>query len=474
MSRRLFILIRNPASITKQNGFLNLIHFSNKAIITHIRNGDLDSARKVFDAMPEKTTISWNSMLAGFSKQPGKLHDALHLFAKIPQPDVVSYNTLLSCYMLNSDTRGAGELFRVMPVKDAASWNTMISGFSRNGMANCARKMFAEMPQKNAVSWNAIVSCCIQAGDLCSAEEYFSQAPDKVDLVLQTAMIAGYMGAGEIERALEMFDAMPVRNSVTWNAVIAGFVENGRSEDGLKLFRRMLYAVEVRPNPSSLSSVLLGCSNLSALELGKQVHQLACKLPLGSDLTVCTSLVSMYCKCGDLDDACKLFDRIPLRDVVTWNAMISGYAQHGYGQKAIKLFDKMSGLGKPKPNHITFVAVLTACNHAGLLELATQYFESMKHDYGLEPQSDHYSCMVDIFCRAGSLVKAMELIEKMPVNVKPHPAVYGTLLGACRVHRNLEFAEFAAKKLVELEPRSAGAYVQLANIYASMKRWTDV
>ncbi|KAM0934697.1 putative tetratricopeptide-like helical domain superfamily, DYW domain-containing protein [Dioscorea sansibarensis] len=413
-------------------------------------------------------------MLAAYTCQPGHLHDALHLFAKIPQPDVISCNTLLSCYLLNNETRAARVLFRAMPVKDVASWNTMISGLCRNGMLDDARKVFDEMPHRNAVSWNAIVSGCVKVGNLRLAEEYFSQAPHKNDLVLQTAMLAGYMGVGEIQLALKMFDEMPLRNSVTWNAVIAGFVENGRSEDGLKLFRRMLAEMEVRPNPSSFSSVLLGCSGLSALELGKQIHQLACKLPISSDLTVCTSLLSMYCKCGDLVDACKLFDRIHRRDVVTWNAMISGYAQHGYGLKAIQLFDKMRNLGKPKPNHITFVAVLTACNHAGLLKLATRYFESMKFDYGLEPHSDHYSCMIDIFCRAGSLVNAIGLIEQMPVNVKPHPAVYGTLLGACRVHRNLEFAEFAANKLVELEPQSAGAYVQLANVYASMNKWTDV
>lgn len=334
-----------------------------------------------------------------------------------------------------------------------------------------AREFFSAMPQKNSVSWNAIVSGYVQASDLSSAEEFFSRAPDKHDVVLWTAMISGYMNCGEIDKALELFDRMPVRNLVSWNAMVAGYVKNGRSEDGLKLFKKMVGSIEVRPNSSTLSSALLACSNLSALELGKLIHQLVLKLPLGFDITVGTSLVSMYCKCGDLDGACKKFYEMRGKDIVTWNAMLSGFAQHGHGVKAIALFDEMRSEGV-ESNWITFVAVLSACNHSGLLDLGIQYFELMEKDYGIMPRLDHYSCMVDLFCRAGLLAKAVHLIHSMPI--KPHPAMFGTLLGACRVHKNLEFADFAAQKLVELEPWSAGAYVQLANIYASMNRWGDV
>ncbi|THG22454.1 hypothetical protein TEA_023025 [Camellia sinensis var. sinensis] len=201
----------------------------------------------------------------------------------------------------------------------------------------------------------------------------------------------------------------------------------------------------VKPNPSSLSSGLLGCSNLSALKLDKQIHQLTCKPVLCLDTTVVTALISMYCKCGDLNDPWKLFLEMPCRDVVTWNAMISGYAQHGVGEKSLSLFDEVRHEGI-KPDWITFVGVLSACNHAGLVDLGIQYFDTMSKDYGVEAKRDHYTCMVDLLGRAG----------------------------ASRIHKNLDLAEFAAKNLLDLDPMSAAGYVQLANVYAAMNRWDNV
>ncbi|KAJ6807569.1 pentatricopeptide repeat-containing protein, mitochondrial [Iris pallida] len=358
-----------------------------------------------------------------------------------------------------------------MPARDCASWNTMVSGLARLGMLHEARETFSAMPVRNSVSWNAIVSGCVRAGDMASAEDYFGCTPDREDVVLRTAMITGYMGSGKTERAKEFFDSMTVRNPVTWNAMIAGFIDNGKSEDGLKMFVSMITSVEVQPNPSTLSSALLGCSNLSSLYLGQQIHQWSLKLPLSLNMTVQTSLVSMYCKCGNLVDASKLFEEIPRKDVVSWNSMISGYAQHGHCDKAIKLFNIMMKQAV-EPNDITFVAVLSACNHGGLTKLGIYYFESMEKNYGVKPQLEHYLCTIDLLCRAGSLRKAVDVIQSMPF--KPHPAAFGTLLGACRVHKNLEFANFAAMNLIELNPRGAGAYVQLANTYASMGRWDDV
>ncbi|XP_072969313.1 pentatricopeptide repeat-containing protein At4g16835, mitochondrial isoform X1 [Typha angustifolia] len=447
------------------------LNSSNKEIAAYVRNGDLVSALKVFDTMPIRTTVSWNCLLAFYSKKPGKLLDALNLFYQIPQPDVVSYNTLLSCHFLNGDLNGARRLFSLMPVKDVASWNTMLSGLSRNGAVHDAHELFAVMPVKNSVSWNAMVSGFVQIGDMDSAEEYFNRAADKSDVILWTTMVSGYMDSWMVEKAQEMFGRMPIRNLVSWNAMVAGYIRNGQPEDGLKLFKKMVGDSKVWPNPSTLSSALLGCSNLSALGLGKQIHQLALKSPLILSVTVGTSLVSMYCKCGDLEDACKLFSEMRMKDVIAWNAMISGYAQHGYGVKAVQLFEKLKNEGM-KPNWITFVAVLSACNHAGLLEFGIQCFESMEKIYGVQHRPDHYSCMVDLLCRAGSLEKAVHLIKSMPF--RPHAAAYGTLLGACRIYKNLEFAEFAARKLIELEPQSAGAYVQLANLYATMNQWADV
>ncbi|KAH6818154.1 Tetratricopeptide repeat superfamily protein [Perilla frutescens var. frutescens] len=278
------------------------------------------------------------------------------------------------------------------------------------------------------------------------------------------------MKSGKVELAEKTFHGMVDKNLVTWNAMISGYVENSRGEDALKLFKKMT-ELEIQGNPSSLSSVLLACSNLSLLKLGKQIHQLIFKSPMYLDTKVGTSFISMYCKCGVLEDGWKLFMEMQHKDVVTWNAMISGYAQHGVSHKALSLFDEMRKQGT-KPDWITFIGVVSACNHAGLVELGIHYFEKMQKDYRIVVKPDHYTCMIDLLGRAGKLDDALHLIKRMPF--EPHSAVYGALLGACRVHKNLEIAEFAATKLLNLEPSNPFAYVQLANVYAAMKKWESV
>ncbi|KAL6181238.1 hypothetical protein ACLB2K_047893 [Fragaria x ananassa] len=428
----------NESNHFDHHQFHNIIK-SNKLITSHIRSGDLDSALKVFEKMTVRTTTSWNSILAGFAKIPGKVKEARQLFDKIPEPDACSYNSMLACYLRNLGVGSAMEFFGTMPVKDIASWNTMISGFAQNGEMREAQKLFLLMPEKNSVSWSALIS----------------------------GYVNGYMKFGKIVVAEKLFREMPEKNLVTWNAMVAGYVENCRAEEGLKLFRKMI-GYGVRPNASSLSSALLGCSNLSALQMGRQVHQLLYKFELYNGTTSGTALVSMYCKCGNLEDAWKFFIEMTRKDVVTWNAMIAGYAHHGEGLKALSLFDQMRNEGV-KPDWITFVSVLMACNHAGLVDLGVQYFDTMAPEYQVEAKPEHYKCMVDLLSRAGKLVEAVELIKKMPF--EPHSAIFGTLLGACRVHKNLQLAEFAAEKLLDLDPTSAAGYVQLANVYAATNRW---
>ncbi|XP_054812712.1 pentatricopeptide repeat-containing protein At4g16835, mitochondrial-like [Prosopis cineraria] len=456
------------SSLLRQHQLYDVVEL-NKIISSYVRAGDMDSAIHVFQNMKVKTTITWNSILAGYAKKPGKIKEACELFVKIPEPDTISYNIMLACYWNNFDIDNACALFDIMPVKDIASWNTMISGYAQMGKMGEARELFSVMPEKNSVSWSAMVSGYVLCGDLDSALEIFNSATIK-SVVAWTAMITGYMKFGRVQSAERLFREMPLKNLVTWNAMIAGCIENNQAENGLKLFKKLL-EIGFKANASSLSSVLLGCSTLSSLQLGKQVHQLICKSPLVSDTTVGTSLISMYSKCGDLNDAWKLFVQISPKDIVTWNAMISGYAQHGAGEKALHLFDEMKR-GGINPDWITFIAVLLACNHAGLVDLGIHYFESMARDFGVEAKLDHYTCMVDLLGRAGRLSEAVCLIKNMPF--KPHSSIFGTLLGACRIHKNLHIADFAAKNLLALDPTNAAGYVQLANIYAAQNRWDHV
>ncbi|KNA21951.1 hypothetical protein SOVF_038210 [Spinacia oleracea] len=438
-------------------------------ITRYIRSADIESALRVFYNMPVKNTITWNSLLAGYCRKPGMLAEARQLFDEIPEPDIFSFNTMLSCYLRNSDVDGARLFFEKMPVKDIASWNTMVSGFAENGLMEETERLFTAMPERNSVSWNVMISGYAECGDLDSAMRLFRIDPFK-SVVARTALITGYMKIGMVELAERMYEEMDMKSSITCNAMISGYVANSRPEDAVNLFKMMVES-RVEPNPLTMTSVLLGCSNLSALILGKQIHQFVYKSPFYRDTTVRTSLLSMYSKCGVLEDAWKLFTEMPMKDMVTWNAMISGYATHGLSQRSLALFKKMAS-EKIKPDWITFVAVLSACNHVGLVDLGMQYFDSMHKVYGVRPKLEHYICMVDLLGRAGKLKEATDLITQMPF--KPNAAIFGSLLGASRIHKNIELAEFAANNLLQVDPTNAGAYVQLANVYAAKKRWDNV
>ncbi|CAA0839346.1 Pentatricopeptide repeat-containing protein -mitochondrial [Striga hermonthica] len=441
---------------------------SNRKITSYIRCGDLKSALEIFRSMKARSTVTWNSILAGLSAKPGRLKEARDLFDEIPEPDTVSYNIMLSCYFRNAHVDSAKDFFDRIPAKDAASWNTMITGLSRNREMRDAEEFFRLMPERNGVTWNAMISGYAEKGEMEMALELLKKAPVKGP-VAWTSIITGYMRRGEVGLAERIF-SYAEKNVVTWNAMIAGYVENGREEDGLNLFKKMT-CLGCRANPSGLSSLLLACSNLSMLKLGKQFHQLTCKLPVYENPTVGTSLISMYCKCGVLEDGKKLFSEMSCKDVVSWNAMISGYAQHGLSREALNLFNEMKETGM-RPDWITFVGVLSACNHAGYVDIGISYFEKMQSVYGIMARPDHYTCMIDLLGRAGKFDEAMGLIKEMPF--EPHAAIYGTLLGACRVHKNVDIAEFAAEKLLALQPCNPAAYVQLANVYAVSKNWESV
>ncbi|KAJ0869096.1 putative tetratricopeptide-like helical domain superfamily [Helianthus annuus] len=218
---------------------LDGVKSSNRMITEYIRQGDLNSAYNVFKNMSIRTTITYNSLLTGYTKAAGRVQDARQLFDKIPEPDIVSYNTMLNCYMRNCGIKAAQAFFDQMLVRDTASWNTMLSGLCQNGMMDDARQLFDEMPERNNVSWNVMISGYAATGDLVVAEKLFRNAPVKC-VVAWTAMVTGYMKSRKVDLAEKMFDEMPERNLVTWNTMVSGYVENGRADDGLKLFRTMV------------------------------------------------------------------------------------------------------------------------------------------------------------------------------------------------------------------------------------------
>ncbi|KAI3675220.1 hypothetical protein L1987_84806 [Smallanthus sonchifolius] len=348
---------------------------------------------------------------------------------------------------------------------------TLVSLYAECEQIDHARKVFDEMSEPNIVTWNAMITAYLRCSDVKGAETLYKRMPVK-DLISTNIMIAGYMKAGELRLATNLFfHEMPVKDDVSWSTMIVGFAHNGCFNEALDLFvesRR----VGLEPNEVSLTGILSVCAQAGALEFGKVVHGYIEKSGFGSIHTVNNALLDTYAKCGNINMARLVFERMPGRKtIVSWTTMVAGLAMQGYGEEALELFHRMEESGI-KPDEITFISVLYACSHAGLVEHGYRYFSMMKDHYGIDPTFEHYGCMVDLYSRAGELEKARDFITQMPV--KPNAVIWRTLLGACSIHGNVDLAEFVLEKLAELDPNDSGDHVLLSNIYAVAGKWKNV
>ncbi|CAM6079031.1 unnamed protein product [Sphagnum tenellum] len=287
------------------------------------------------------------------------------------------------------------------------------------------------------------------------------------DAYVGSSLVDMYAKCGSIEDAWRVFNRMPTRNVVAWSAMILGHVKSGQGKKALELFRQMQHE-GVQPDPVTFVGVLTACARVVALEEGRRVHEEIVQAGVESNVFVNSSLVDMYAKCGSLEDAWRVFNRMPIRDMVSWTAMLGGYAMHGRGKEALRHFEQMCEKGV-EIDKITFVSLLSACSHGGLVDEGLHYFESMHLVYGIPATVEHYACMIDLLGRSGCLKEAEDLIKIM--FCAPHAAVWMALLGACSMHGNVEMGEHVAKQVFELDPGNAAGYVLLSNIYASAGKW---
>lgn len=300
------------------------------------------------------------------------------------------------------------------------------------------------------------------------AHHMFDRMPDR-DVFSWTTMISGYFQSYRIDEACCLFERMPNQDVVSWTAMISGYEQTKQGEEALKLFVQMQRTC-MKPIQPTFTSAMSALASLVLLGTGQQVHAHIVKSEFELDVCVNNSVIAMYGKCGSMGDAVQVFDKMPERDVVSWNSLIVGFAQHGHGKVVLELIEQFEQTGL-EPNGITFLGVLSACSHAGLVNEGWQYFNSMIREYCITPRADHYACMVDLLARAGLLNEALDFIHKMPF--KPHAAVWGALLGSCKIHSNVDLAKYAAEQLFELEPQNATSYVVLSNMYALAGRWDD-
>uniref|UniRef100_A0A7N0TTL2 DYW domain-containing protein n=1 Tax=Kalanchoe fedtschenkoi TaxID=63787 RepID=A0A7N0TTL2_KALFE len=482
-------------------------------------SSDLDSAYKLFDRMSERNVVCWTLMITRFM-QTGFVREAVDLFIDMilegHVPDRFTLSGVISaCAEMESLSIGkqlhslSVRLGLVSDVCVACSLVDMYAKCSKDLSLHDSRQVFERMHEHNVMSWTAMITGCVQSGglnaeaislfiqmvqgsivpnhftlsgvlkacgnllNLCLGEQIHAQAMKRglssIDF-LGNSIISMYSKCGKMEDARKAFDLLFEKNLVSYNALVDGYAKNMGSEESFELFN-VIEERGIGTNGFTFASLLSGAASVGALSKGEQIHARVFKSNLASDICVSNALVSMYTRCGDIEAAFKVFDGMECRNVISWTSVITGFAKHGFATRAIEQFREMllSGI---KPNEVTYVAVLSACSHSGMISQGIEYFDSMFKNHGIMPRMEHYACVVDIFGRSGLLAEAIRFIDTMPV--KPDALVWRTLLGACRIHGNLELGKHAAQMILEQEPQDPAAYILLSNLYASEGKWDYV
>ncbi|KAL2329920.1 hypothetical protein Fmac_017501 [Flemingia macrophylla] len=386
--------------------------------------------------------------------------------------DIFVPNSLIDSYCKCGSVGldGAMGLFWAMEERDVVTWNSMIGGLVRCGELEDACRLFDEMPVRDMVSWNTMLDGYAKAGEMDKAFKLFERMPER-DMVSWNTLVCGYSKTGDMVMARLLFDRCPVKNVVLWTTIISGYAEKGVAREAAELFRRMEEA-GMRPDDGFLSSVLSACAESGMLGLGKSIHESMRRWRFRCGTRVLNAFIDMYAKCGCLDAAVGVFDgMMGKKDVVSWNSMIQGYAFNGNGEKAIELFSRMVQEGF-EPDAFTFIGLLCACTHAGLVNEGRKYFYLMERVYGIVPQIEHYGCMIDLLGRRGHLKEAFTLLRSMPM--EPNSIILSGLLNACRMHSNVDLARDVYEQLFKLEPAEPGNYSLLSNIYAQAGDWANV
>ncbi|CAA6654045.1 unnamed protein product [Spirodela intermedia] len=394
--------------------------------------------------------------------------------------DLFVGNSLIDMYCKCSLMEDARKLFDGMPDRDQVSWNSIISGYASCGRTSCSLQLFDEMPasgnappkrRHDGLPLAACSSSCNwPAGRWVSSFIDVNAVP--VNVMVTTALVDMHCRCGALTEARRRFDEAPQKNLATWNAMMTGYVRGGRPESAVNLFSHMT-ATSLAPNEITLVNLLSAFASMGALERGKEAHVDLARSGADVNVFLSTALVDMYAKCGEITLACLVFVKAARKDLGLWNAMVTGLAAHGLAAEALTVFSQMSSAGAA-PNEVTFVGILSACSHAGLVDAGRENFRKMRKVYGLKPDLEHYACMVDLLGRAGHVEEALAMVEDM--EMEPDFVIWGSLLNACRIHHEIELAEKISKAVVFSSSKVAnlGCSVLLSNIFASAGMWAEV
>ncbi|KAF8392451.1 hypothetical protein HHK36_022793 [Tetracentron sinense] len=512
------------ASIIKNFEFFNLKNQSNLRNVLAVWNsllsmyskcGKLSDAASVFDEMLVKDTISWNSMILGYLRI-GEFKMGFEFFKRMHDSGTFRFDQATLTTILSACdepgflcvTRMVHSLVFLNGYKREISvGNALITSYFKCGCESFGRWVFDEMAEKNVITWTSVISGLAQnqfyedslgvflkmrCGSVCpNSLTYLSlllacsglqalregrqihglvlKSGVHSELCIESALMDMYSKCGSMGDACQIFQSAEELDEVSMTVILVGFAQNGLEEEALKLFMKMVKAgIEVDQNMVSAILGVFGAD--TTLALGKQIHSLVIKRRFSSNPFVSNGLINMYSKCGDLGESIKVFNRMPLRNSVSWNSMIAAFARHGNGSRALKLYEEMR-LEGVEPTDVTFISLLHACSHVGSIEEGFMFLESMAKDHGMSPRMEHYACVVDMLGRAGRLSEAKNFIEGLPV--EPGVLVWQALLGACSICGDSKMGRYAADRLLLAVPESPTPYVLMANIYSSEGRWQE-
>ncbi|TKY54534.1 Pentatricopeptide repeat-containing protein [Spatholobus suberectus] len=500
------------AAVLKK-GLQSRVFISNQVLNMYAKCGQVFLARRVFDEMSQRNIVSWSAMISGYD-QCGEHGMALHLFSQMqfmPNEYIfasvlsacasiaalkqgqqihaqslksgyasISFvsNSLITMYMKCGHCSDALSVYANSVGQNSVSYNALISGFTENHEPEKGFEVFKLMLQQGFVpdrfSFVGLLGYCAESDDLRMGMSLHCKAI-KLELdstpLIGNLMMKMYAKSNFVEEVEKAFRLIKDKDVISWNTLISAFSRFDDQAKCLRFFKEMMKECSIRPDDFTFASILAACAWHASIHHGKQIHGYLFRTRLFWEVEVNNALVDMYAKCGSIGYAHNVFNRMSYHNPVSWNTMIAAFGNHGLGERAIEIFEQMK-ITRIKPDSYTFIGLLTACNHSGLVRKGELYFNSMEEAYGVAPSIEHFSCLIDMLGRAGRLSEAEEYMKKFPH--WKDPVVLGSLLSACRVHGNMVIGEGLAKQLLEVQPVTTSPYVLLSNLYASDRMWNDV
>ncbi|CAN0854864.1 Pentatricopeptide repeat-containing protein DOT4, chloroplastic [Linum grandiflorum] len=498
-------------------GFQSDVYVQTSLLDMYSKCSDLVSARKVFDEMPERNVVSWNSMISaycnsslfdqavsllnemrkGLALEPNSTTFVVLLSAcggsllqrlsaqccvfkmgLLDVDDVPLTNAVMGMLVNYGRTSEARAILDKMPQPSLISWTTVVNGYVESGNTAEAFSVFNQMRREivslDFIAFLAMITCCGRHGDLSIASSVhlliIKTGCDQENAIVNL-LVSMYAKCGDLESARLVFDLTGEKSISVWTSMMSMYNQSGHPAEALAIFNTLLRTTTVKPDAATLATVLSACANTGSLSIGEGIEEYITRNGFQSDQQVQTSLIHMFCKCGSVEKARTVFDGMSVKDLTAWSSMINGYAIHGMGNEALSLFHEMLKTEGIVPDSVTYTSVLLACNHSGLVEDGLNYFRSMQKDFGIEPSIEHYTCLVDLLGRAGRLDLAMETTLEMPGAIQAR--MWPSFLSSCQKYGDIKLAEFAAERMSELNPDRTGNYVLMANLYMSEGKWKE-